>query len=284
MISCRSCVVEKEIVMHPYRSRHIVLLLTVLAMPLVGLAAAGHAENVWVTSNEYDRFHVVAADSASDSEKLAAREFLDHWQQVTEKEVAVSNHPIPSSGVNVWIGRDGVPPEYLNTVKLDGLGTDGFCIRTIKAEKGGPAHLLIVGGRERGTMYGVYQFLEDYLGIWFLAPSETYVPATAPASLPEIDVRYVPSILRRQMTYGTYGMQAYPEEQRTAFERHMRWSSYPDFGLFVHTIYEILPPDKYFPGHPEFYSELDGKRVAPVTTVDGTPTYIDTYDPKNRTD
>ena len=35
---------------------------------------------------------------------------------------------------------------------------------------------------------------------------------------------------------------------------------------FVHTFYTLIPPDKYFASHPEWFSEIDGRQ-----DVRGTP-------------
>ncbi|MCX5757445.1 MAG: DUF4838 domain-containing protein [Candidatus Hydrogenedentes bacterium] len=238
-------------------------LLAAGAMTCWGSVATARG-GAWIESGDYAALNAVVADSASDTEKLAAREFADLWKKVTGRGVYVSNVPYLKTGVIVWIGKEGVPDELLAHVKPGDLGTDGFCIRTFYLKKVRQGHLAILGGKERGTMYGVYAFFEDRFGVRFLAPDFTYIPKKPPTSLPDVDVRYVPPILRRQTTYESYGMQAYPEDQRAAFQRHMRWSSSPEFGLFVHTAFTILPPDKYFAEHPDFYSEIDGKRVAPV--------------------
>ena len=37
-------------------------------------------------------------------------------------------------------------------------------------------NIAIAGGRPRGTLYGVYTFLEDYLGVRFLTVDHTHVP------------------------------------------------------------------------------------------------------------
>lgn len=226
----------------------------------IALARGG----TWITSDDYAALNAVVADSASDTEKLAAREFADLWKKATGHGVYVSNVPYLKTGVIVWIGMEGTPEELLAYVKPGELGTDGYCVRSLYLKKARQGHLAILGGKERGTMYGVYAFFEECFGVRFLTPNYTYIPKKPPASLPDVNMRYVPSILRRQTTYDIYGMQAYPDDQRTAFQRHMRWSSLPEFGLFVHTVFTLLPPDKYFAEHPDFYSEIDGKRVAPV--------------------
>lgn len=237
-------------------------LLGLAALWWAGGAAARSGE--WISSDDYAALNVVVADSASDTEKMAAHEFADLWRKATGRGVFVSNTPYLKTGVIVWIGQEGVPPELIKYVKPGDLGTDGYCIRTLYLKKARQGHLAILGGKERGTMYGVYAFFEDCFGVRFLTPDCTYVPTKPPTSLPNINARYTPPILRRQSAYDTYGMQAYPDDQRVSFQHHMRWSASPEFGLAAHSVFAILPPDKYFAEHPEFFSEIDGKRVAPV--------------------
>ncbi|NLZ02947.1 MAG: hypothetical protein GXY25_20695 [Pirellulaceae bacterium] len=56
-------------------------------------------------------------------------------------------------------------------------------------------NLAIAGGRPRGTLYGVYAFLEDYLGVRFLTPDHTHVPKiTEEHPLDEIDYSYRPPL------------------------------------------------------------------------------------------
>jgi hypothetical protein len=38
------------------------------------------------------------------------------------------------------------------------------------------SRLILTGGRPRGTLYAVYRFLEDVLGVRWWSPWETYVP------------------------------------------------------------------------------------------------------------
>jgi len=50
------------------------------------------------------------------------------------------------------------------------LGKEGFTIKTVDSR------LVIVGGPELGTIYGVYGFLEKYLGCRWYAPDVNFVP------------------------------------------------------------------------------------------------------------
>jgi len=231
---------------------------------ILSLATLAEGQAPFVKQEDYAGVVVLIGEKASDSEKAAAAEFVDYWKRISGRGALMPKKPLRNIGVNIWIGREGVPEELLSQVKLEGLGAEGFCIRTLRLKKRGPGHLIIAGEKETGTLYGVYQFLEDYLGVRFLTPDVTYVPKAPPAFIPEINVRHVPQIQRRELTYNTYGMQGVPDDQRAAYARHMRWCASPQFGLFVHTAFTLLPPDKYFAEHPDFYSEINGKRVAPL--------------------
>ena len=226
-------------------------------------AVCGDAWADWASDDSYGAFHVVVADSASASEKFAAQEFKKYWRLTTGHDIPVQNKP--TQGVTVWIGRDGVPSDLLARLELEGLGPDGLCIRTVKAGRTKtdlPDSLLIVGGRERGTMYGVYEFFERYMGVRWLAAGVTHIPEAPPDGLPKINYRYVPQFLRRRTGYAWGFRVSGREKDADEIERLQRLASHVQYGLHVHTLFTLLPPDKYFDEHPEYYSEIDGKRTA----------------------
>ncbi|HIJ73314.1 MAG TPA: DUF4838 domain-containing protein [Candidatus Hydrogenedentes bacterium] len=232
---------------------------------LLVASASAAARAPWLSSDSYADVCVVVADSASDSEQRAAQEFAKYWQRCTGHDVLIGNRP--ENGVCVWIGRGGVPAGLLSKVKLERLGTDGLHLRTVKTGKvGANPHLLIVGGRERGTLYGVYEFFERYMGVRWLTPDVTHIPEP-PASLPRIDYRYVPPFEFRDTTYywwlNPHSDMEYADAEKDALYNGInRINSGPSFAC--HTLHRQIPPDKYFEDHPEYYSFYDGKRHGPV--------------------
>lgn len=248
-------------------------------------AATAAAGAPWVTSADYGRLQVVVADTATDAEKWAAEEFRAHWEKATGHAIPVRNRS--GRGITVWIGRDGVPAELLAEADLDGLGTDGIYLRTFDAGPNGQPALVLSGGRERGTAYAAGEFLERALGIRWLTPTVTHVPK-APGTIAHIDYRYTPQLLRRRMSYSeTNGWAAqrngglYGQEHFSNMETRFRLSSYPLFGgKFVHSSFTLLPPREYFLEHPEYYSEINGKRRGPVIfDGNGTPEWVDHLSP-----
>lgn len=220
------------------------------------------AANPWVTADSYGTFHVIVSEKAPAADKLAATEFVAYWKQTTGHDIPTANKP--GEGVHVWIGREGLPKKLAGLLRLDGLGLDGLCIRTTRDEQG--SHLLIAGGQGHGTLYGVYQFFEDYLGVRWLTAEVTHVPDKAPAELPEIDFRYVPPFEYRYTDY----VEPWKD---SPFERVLRLRQ-PAWGLFAHTAYVLVPPEKYGREHPEYFSLVEGIYRVPLD--------FDWRDPKAR--
>lgn len=128
-------------------------------------------------------------------------------------------------------------------------------------------NLAIAGGRPRGTLYGVYAFLEDYLGVRFLTPDHTHVPKiTEGHPLDEIDYSYHPPLSFRWSNYGE-------TNRNPAFAARMRCNTIPKdpkFGgvtprrLISHSFSRQLPTSRYGKDHPEYFTLRDGKRLSDV--------------------
>lgn len=126
-------------------------------------------------------------------------------------------------------------------------------------------NIAIAGGRPRGTLYGVYTFLEDYLGVRFLAPEATHVPPVGTQRVVgPVDYRYQPPLSFRWSYYGEIN-------QDPTFASHMRCNTVPrdaKFGgatrrqLVSHTFIGQIPTSRYGGEHPEYYALRDGKRLS----------------------
>ncbi len=124
------------------------------------------------------------------------------------------------------------------------LGQDGFCIRTLGGD------LYLTANRDDGIQNAVYTFLETYLGCRKYSPTVTVVPRRPNITLPEIDDRQVPPIAFRMQSF-----------HDPAYDAWHKLDTNADFGLFVHTFHTLVPPEKYFGEHPEYFSLLKGRRT-----------------------
>ncbi len=243
------------------------------------MASNAAAEKPWLTLEDYGKLDVISSKSAKEATKV----FAETWEACTGQKVETSDAARPGR-IAVYIGRDAVPAELAKGIRYDALGTDGVYLASIPGSKKSGRALIITGGEPRGTVYAVYEFFERYMGVRWLTPEDVFIPTLpsreapaadakpwerrAPAMLPTIKYTHTPVFeYRRTMT---------PDkgDQKT-FSDARKMTDGPGFGrgTFVHTAYGLLPPKVYGKEHPEYYSEIDGKRVVPMFEYD---------DPKSR--
>jgi hypothetical protein len=130
----------------------------------------------------------------------------------------------------------------------------------------GKGRIAIAGGRPRGTLYGVYSFLEDYIGVRFLTADHTHVPRLAgPRVVGPLERTYRPPLSFRWPYFGE-------NVAAPAFATRMRVNTVTDdarlggrtpMGLISHTFLHYLPSRVYGAEHPEYYALRGGRRLTP---------------------
>ncbi len=160
----------------------------------------------WIITN-YSGAHVVIAESADETLHLAAKEFTQLWMRCTGVQI---NYSASNQGqISIWLGKEVMPTDLVKPEELEGLGDQGFIIRTYKPNRRddiyrvGP-HLVIVGNTSEATLHGVHEFFDRYLGKrWYTASdsNEIYVEK---AGIAQVDLRFVPSFRYREVGY--FGM------------------------------------------------------------------------------
>lgn len=117
-------------------------------------------KEIWIVRNKISEYTVVIPDEATKCENYAADELVKYVKLTTGDELKVVKES-ESKGKNlIYIGR------CLNTarhVEFSKYGEEGFVITVFDN------CLFITGNEKRGTLYGVYTFLENYCGWRFFA-------------------------------------------------------------------------------------------------------------------
>src|SRR5699024_4493255 len=118
------------------------------------------------------QYTIVVAEDAIAAEKTAARQLQKYLQQVTGAAFAIkSAKDVDADADAPWIliGAGRQVKKRLPDQNWDALGTEGIVIKTVGKD------LILAGGRPRGTLYAVFQFLED-IGCRFWTPTEFDIP------------------------------------------------------------------------------------------------------------
>jgi hypothetical protein len=218
------------------------ILLALLATPTLALTLVDRGKSDYT---------IVIAAQASPSEQRAANELQRFLEEMSGARLPVVTDARPVRGKHlVLVGESA----RLNLHRL--FGPEEFVLRT------DGSHLIIAGGRQRGTMYGVYTFL-DRLGCRWFTRDVSRIPKKPTVEVEPMDEFYKPAFEYREPFFTEAWDKDWAARNRTNGDHTQLDAStggklqyYP----FVHSFYELLPPQKYFAQHPEYYSLIDGKR------------------------
>ena len=259
--------------------------MTFTALLMQGRSLAMAAEALDVRTMK-DWVIVVAAD-ATECERYAAEEFRDFFAQATGHTLAIRGDS-PSPGSNVFIG----PGEALKKSDL-GFVMDkaygGEELRVVVRKD----NLAIIGGRPRGVLYGVYQFLEDVLGVRFLSKDYTHVPRYDGSDvqpprgvLKATEFSYTPPVVCRYNGFGDFQDKTgrfaarlrmngrYAGDQNPTPEWRKKIGGDNRDGLILHNIGYWLGASRK--EHPEYFAaDKDGKRPVSNQPCFSHPEVID---------
>ena len=219
-----------------------------------------------------DGWDIVVAQDAIESEVFAAEELRQFLGQAGGAELPVvreSDRP----NRHIFVGAGEAMRESDLGFDVSSFGQEDFRI-VVRDDT-----IAIAGGRPRGTLYGVYTFLEDYLGVRFLTPEHTHVPPLGDWRRVEpVDRFYHPPMEVRWVCYeDNYADPAFAARLRLNFARVPAIPlDSPDgrgagplggrssFQHIGHTFDQQLPPAKYAKDHPDYYCLFKGKRWATI--------------------
>ena len=124
------------------------------------------------------------APDASDAEKHAGSEFAVYYKKITGKSIYDKKNPL-----TVYIGKAAKDAKWFTPKQGK---TEQWFIESNGDE-------LVITGDIRGTVWGVYEFLEKYMGCAFLAPDTEIIPSNPDWKLPQIKETFTPAIFRRAL-------------------------------------------------------------------------------------
>jgi hypothetical protein len=215
------------------------------------------SDKLELVRNGKSDFSIFVADDAIPAEKNAAVELQRTLEEISDCRIPIVNTLNSSSNV-IYVGFRGVPEFLVADINPKEFGKEEYIIRS--SEKG----VVIAGGEPRGTLYGVVGFLSKHLGCRWYTRDVVKLPTAKTITINSINDRDKPVFEYREAWY--------KEAYETDWAVHNRLNPtivpIPDslggsyiMKPFVHTFYQLVPPDRYMKSNPEYYSLIDGKRL-----------------------
>ena len=228
------------------------------ALALSPVCAA--AANITLAAHGQTDYCIVISADAIAPEKTAANELRDCLKQMTGADFPVKlEGEVSEDQPQILVGPSARLRSLAPKVDWQAFGTDGILMRTQGR------NLLLAGGRPRGTLYAVETFLEDVGGCRWWTSSESTIPHHGVFTIPALDRTCTPKIRSREAFYRDCNEHPNFAVRLKLNGRHQaidaEHGGHNDAIGWCHTFYRYLPPDKYFAAHPDWYSEIDGKRT-----------------------
>ncbi|MDO5566857.1 MAG: alpha-glucuronidase family glycosyl hydrolase, partial [Planctomycetia bacterium] len=237
----------------------VAILLTIFALT----ASVYSADKPLVLAqNGKSNFRIVITANAPVIQKSAATELQSMFREMTGVELAIvettASDPTITSNSFV-IGPSELTKKLLGqTIDESKFGYDTLCIRRCGDS------IVFTGHAKRGPLYAVNTFFEDTLGCRWWTSKESFIPKRPTLSVCDFDQTFTPKLIYRESYYrdafnGPFAvkMRCNGASNRVADEL----GGHHAFQFFVHSFYPLIPPEKYYLTHPEWFSEIKGKRV-----------------------
>lgn len=206
------------------------------------------SQELSLTTNGIANYTIVTGNDGK--EQTAAKELQSALKKISGADFSITESASANS-INVLSETDAA--KKLPSLKIP--GEEGVSIQVVDK------NIYIIGGTGNGIRNAVYEFLEKYLGCRYYAADAVLMPKNKNISIASnINYAYTPVIRYRFIHFGPAFQGEYPAWNKLQNTPNGK-VSLPAFGLWVHSMFTLVPPGKYFDSHPEYYALRNGKRV-----------------------
>jgi len=209
-------------------------------------------QEIILADNQTSVYNIIIPAHATPYEQKAATVLQEYLLEISGAALPIITADKPAKSHEILLGQNDRLDELGAGVNYKSLKEDGFVIRTDSMR------LIIAGGNEKGTLYGVYSFLEKYLGCRMYSPKVKIVPARNRIVIGKINEQQVPVIGFRDTHYRSTWDATYTDWHKLD---HDPGGERTDWGMWVHTFNELVPPELYYSSHPEYFAMVKGKRL-----------------------
>jgi hypothetical protein len=231
--------------------------LFILALAL-GLVLQARAYTLFNSSRS--SYQIVVAKDASTTEKYAAKELQTWLKQVGGVNLSIVNERQGTRGKRILVGYNNEVRKLVNAMRPES-DDQGFVYGNVEGD------IYIYGGKEIGTLYGVYTFLENEMGCRWYTKDCSYSPRKKSYEFTELYDKESPAFESRDLYYYDTFDADWTLRNKTHGRKNTKKTSYGTINVpseafwSVHTFNTLVKPDLYFKSHPEYFSLRNGKRT-----------------------
>lgn len=210
--------------------------------------------NEWLTivNNGESDYVIIKGTNCSPSEATAANELQKYIRQISGATLEVFNDTAGVRVREILVGKTNREGAGSYIVDRMALGDEGFTVM-VTGEK-----LVIAGGELRGTLYGVYNFLEQNLGCRWFMPSLEAIPQNSTVKI-DATLQYTQkAYFEYRDDYWNSAFNADWKAKHKINSNNGGFLGAPygggiSYADFCHSMDRMVPVS-YFEEHPEYFS------------------------------
>lgn len=202
-------------------------------------------------------FAIVTEDNPDECIVTATEELQTYIKKMSGAEIEIKKETEVTAEDKMIIVGETEIGQSIKEFNASEIKEDGFRLYSNGTQ------LIIFGEDSRGTLYGAYSLLEDYLGVRWFTPKLEKVPESKNLVIDaNMDVLNEPSFAIRRNS-PAYADDKYRARNRTNVSF---WNEAEEYGgALTYVLWDVtldrLVPDALFAEHPEYFAQLpDGTR------------------------
>jgi hypothetical protein len=213
------------------------------------------AAGVVIVSNGSANAKILVAANSSAQVKKAAKTLQSYIQKSSGALLPIVSSQ-SATGIFIHVGLTNYAKN--NGFAKVSVDEDGYVIKTVDN-----SNIVIVGGSDNGTEFGVYTFLEKFLHVHWLMPTDigTDIPKSSTISIPITSISESPVYLSRQLS-------PIDPESNNSLGVWGRVNKLRERVNFHHNMSNLFDPKSLKNTNPDFYPMVKGKRYIPASNKD----------------
>ena len=206
--------------------------------------------------NGKSKYYIVGSEFSEECERYAASELQKYIYQSTDVLMPYFAERCQKRGPEIMVGK-GARGTFLTDEELNSITDEGFVMKSVED------NIFICGKTSRGTLYGVYAFLEKFFGFRAFTKDVEKIDTMDTLCLENLYVMESPAFEYRDAYFrgafdGTFAAKAKLNSTLTDSSR-AKGGNFKFYNCH-HSFNDLVPPNKYFETHPEYYSLVEDER------------------------
>ena len=225
---------------------------------LAAVALTGCGQHVLFENGKSD-YTIVVDSEDSECVQYAAQELQNWVKEVSGVTLPIGDLESGKKGRRLVVGYNSLLQKSLGDAGEPDGQNDSFTWKS----KGGD--IFLWGDTDRGTLYSVYSILEEELGCRWYTSSVSLTPKWDSWTFTELSHHEAPTFRMRNDFY--YDILHHHDHAARLRNNSMLFGSMePVYGSSAdycggHSLVGFVSVNEYYDTHPEYFSEIDGKRI-----------------------